>query len=122
LVFPLPGKDILLLEAKLKLSARAVSMAKAQLLGLYAPLLQALFPSSLLRLGIVGRYAGEEGKHPVPLPDVRWDELGPDPLILQWDGKRRLGGFFPLQTHFFPLLQAQAKALEDRSCSAALLF
>jgi hypothetical protein len=90
-VLPLPDGSLLLLEAKLKLTERAISEAARQVEGLYAPLLSALFPAAgTVRTAIVGRYLGS--RRAAPLAEISWRDLGAVPLLSFWDGKRDLRG------------------------------
>lgn len=89
-VCPLPDGSVLLLEAKLKLTAAAVAEARRQVERLYLPLLAALFPGAAQRAAIVGRYLG--GEAAVPLAELGWADLRPEPLLTFWNGQRSLAG------------------------------
>ena len=59
---PLVDKSILLLEAKLTLSAAAVEEGLTQLRELYAPLLSFIWPGMFMRLALVGKYLADRQK------------------------------------------------------------
>jgi hypothetical protein len=86
---PLPDDSVLLVEAKLKLTERAISEAARQVEGLYGPLLHAFYGRDVKSL-IVGRFLGS--RTAVPLAELSWRDLGAVPLLAFWDGKRGLEG------------------------------
>ena len=59
---PLADESLLLLEAKLTLSAVAVEEGLTQLRELYAPLLSFLWPGMFIRLALVGKYLADRQK------------------------------------------------------------
>jgi hypothetical protein len=89
-VRPLADGSILLVEAKLKLSAAALDEGLKQLLSLYSPLFQTIFPESALRLLLVGRYLSPASAGSVPLTELVGRDLGSVPTVAFWPGTGRI--------------------------------
>lgn len=89
-VRPLADGSILLVEAKLKLSAVALEEGLKQLLDLYSPLFRTVFPESALRLLLVGRYLSPASAGSGPLTELVGRDLSETPTVAFWPGTGRI--------------------------------